>query len=582
MGKITEAHQTPLERTTLFAWHPQMDRLLSISETGVLAGGAKQTVFDYDNDGDGTYNQNPCANLRKIVISGMTRDLNGDVVPGTAVSRYDYNSRGQIIAMDGPRTDVDDTVTHVYYPDDASQGKNRGMLYRTISPLNKVTTYSQYNNCGRPGKILSPNNLETLIEYDQRGRVASMTRQEAVTQYIYNPDGTLQRIQGPEGETVHYGWDQAQRLVQIRDNDGNRIEYTLNSQGGMENEAFVDRADSVKKNTGRTFDANNRVWQITTIHGTRQIDYDDNGNIAKIVDENNNATLYDYDELNRLELQTHPAPCAGAEPPLTAVGYNRQNKQTSLTDAEGRSVTWTYDDFGNLLEIISPDTGRHTFGYDEAHNLVSAVDAAGKRKTYTYDAENRLSGIQSSAGSWFVNLEYDQGDNGLDRLTGVTTPPCQSTHTWYRDGMLESATTHMDGLAHTVGYTYDLSNRISSVTYPGGLTVSYTRDHTGNVSRVAADYNARNFTLADNIHYMPFGPIAEYHLGNGIQVCLAYDTDYRPTSLKAGNILDLTFTSYPDGNLQTLTDNLDPASNQTFAPTTTLAVSCKPQGFTAP
>lgn len=563
VNRVTEAHQTPVERTSLITWHPEMKVPLEIVEPGVIAG-SKTTVYDYDNDGDANHNETPTADLRSILITGTTRDRNGNPVQRTQETRYDYNARGQVVSVDGPRSDVNDIVTYEYYPNDISQGKNRGMLYRIISPLNKITTFSQYNNLGQPEKAVSPNNQETLIQYDERGRINSITRDDAQAQYTYNADGTLQSTEGPEGESLILSWNQARRLTGIRDKQNNRIAYTLNTEGGIENETVLDPADVVRNSFNRTFNANNQVWQTTTKGGTREIDYDDNGNIENIVNEKILSTSYEYDALDRLNKVTQPAPGSGAGTPITTIGYNAQNRQTSLIDPEGRTVSWEYDDFGNVLKIDSPDMGTQEFRYDEANNIVSATDAQGMQSNYTYDAENRLTAIRYGSSSSFVDLAYDQGVNGLNRLTGITTNKYQSSLTWYKDGMPESITNQIDGHSHTISYTYDRSNRPVSITYPGGLVVSYTRNGIGQISQITAVFNSNNYTIADNLSYMPFGPVTGYQLGNGISVSIGYDTDYRVTSIKEGNVLDLSYANDPVGNILTITDNLQASKSQTF------------------
>ena len=52
--------------------------------------------------------------------------------PVTRTTTYTYNALGQIILIDGPRTEVTDITTFEYYPNDPSQGLNRSMLKKHL------------------------------------------------------------------------------------------------------------------------------------------------------------------------------------------------------------------------------------------------------------------------------------------------------------------------------------------------------------------------------------------------------------------------------------------------------------------
>jgi len=52
-----------------------------------------------------------------------------------------------------------------------------------------------------------------------------------ITRITYWPTGLVKKITQPDGSTITYHYDAAQRLVTIRDSAGNRIHYTLDNAG---------------------------------------------------------------------------------------------------------------------------------------------------------------------------------------------------------------------------------------------------------------------------------------------------------------------------------------------------------------
>jgi YD repeat-containing protein len=96
-----------------------------------------------------------------------------------------------------------------------------GNLVSVTKPLSGSTTYSNYDELGHVGQMTD--------SYDTRGRITQVDRGGAITQYQYYSTGKLRTSTGPAGEVLSYSYDDAQRLIEISDNQGNRMVYTLNT-----------------------------------------------------------------------------------------------------------------------------------------------------------------------------------------------------------------------------------------------------------------------------------------------------------------------------------------------------------------
>ena len=80
---------------------------------------------------------------------------------------------------------------------------------------------------------------------------------------------------------------------------------------------------------------------------------------------------------------------------LPSFSYDNKGQSTALTDARDNKTQTIKDDFGRVVQHISPDTGINTYAYDKAGNRVKREDPEGTITTYQWDKANRLTQKQS-------------------------------------------------------------------------------------------------------------------------------------------------------------------------------------------
>jgi len=182
---------------------------------------------------------------------------------------------------------------------------------------------------------------------------------------------------------LSYSYDNAQRLIEISDNLGNRMVYTLNTEGEQELERIFDPEDIQVKTLGRAFDGYNRLESLIQPYGTTTYSYDNNSNLTEVTDATGNTTTYIYDSLNRLKEVIEPSPGGNSTSPVTSYEYDIQDHVIKIKDANNHVTLYEYDDFGNLLKTISPDTGTTATIFDKAGNIISRADAKNNTTTYT-------------------------------------------------------------------------------------------------------------------------------------------------------------------------------------------------------
>ena len=60
---------------------------------------------------------------------------------------YPYNGYGQVLTIDGPRTDVSDVTTVAYYS--CATGTQCGQINTLTNALGQITTFNTYNAYGQ-------------------------------------------------------------------------------------------------------------------------------------------------------------------------------------------------------------------------------------------------------------------------------------------------------------------------------------------------------------------------------------------------------------------------------------------------
>jgi YD repeat-containing protein len=283
------ASGTPLptgSRKISTAWHPDW-RLPS-----VVAEPGRQTTYVYNGRPDpfasnATANcvagsplladGKPLAVLCKMVEQATTDSTGADGFAATPeanvslrVQTWTYNSLGQPLTHDGPRTDVADLTTFEYRtattfsasdPDEA--GYRFGDLWKTINPAGLVTEYLLYNKSGRLLQSQDSNGVISSHLYDARQRNWSSTVGTQTTTREYWPYGLLKKLTLPDLSWTYYEYDAAHRLFHMRDNVGNSVTYLLDELGNRKEERVKDSSNAERRYLERGIDTLGRIDRIT-------------------------------------------------------------------------------------------------------------------------------------------------------------------------------------------------------------------------------------------------------------------------------------------------------------------------------
>jgi len=584
-----EAAGTPNQRTTAYsygyaAWPSFRTQIV---ETSAAKPGATKTT---------TRTWNSSGTPETALTTSTTGWLRaGDASPVTYTSVDTFDARHRNLAVDGPRTDVADITTRSYYSDGDADVLRRGRLQSVTDPAGLVTSFDSYNLEGIARLVTDPNGVQTVSQTDARGRVVATTSKSVAgdpretSDYtdttVYDGRDRVIRRTTPRGNVTAYVYeDGTNRLtdtVQL-DGGGNEVERrhdTLNAIGDRIREE--DQRCSAPAPTCSSwvtmrredflYDVHNRVVEVrhaVPAGSSIKYVYDAAGLLRSIQDENHAAPniVYGYDSLNRLvSIQQF----LGGSMIATSYQFDAHDNLISVTDPNGNTTRWTFDDFKRMQTQTSPVTGTTSRTFDPAGNVVSVTDGNGVVTTRTFDALNRALTATSAGGgqSEGITYTYDDptaGNYGKGLVHSVTDPSGSMTYAYERRGFVRGEQHTIQGNGYTIGYGYDADGNRSSITYPSGRVVNYTFDFADRPQSASSN----GTTYVGSAGYLPFGPETQLTFGNGTTKTTAYDLRYRPVENKLsgglGAIADYGYSVDGLGNITAIRDLVDAGYNRAF------------------
>lgn len=552
---VQEAVGTSAARTSNIQWHASLDLPTRIDVPGL------RTEMTYGATGE---------LLTRTLTDTTTHSAPYATAGQTRTETYTWGVGGRLASINGPRAAVgplDDITSFAY--------DTAGNLLTSTNGLGHVTTFAGYDASGRPGSMTDPNGTQTLFTYDALGRLltskvkhSTNSALDAETAYDYDVEGRVTGITLPATQKLSFVYDLAGQLLEITSADGEKQTFAHDAMGNV-TERKIKRADGVARSTiTRTFDSIGRMLTETLGPGrTTTWAYDKNSNPVRTTSPRSHATDLAFDALNRLT--STMAPDTGT----TATAYNVKDEPTSFTDAVSVQTTFVRNGFGEVIREVSPDRGASTYYYDAAGDLAAAIDGRGQRIDYTRDILGRVT-AKTPVGrpaSETVTYTYDGGGVSgcacVGRLASMADGSGTTSFGYDHRGNLTAKTQPVG----TLGWSYDLADRVVQVSYPSGRDVAYTRDAKGRVIeiRTRPDSSTGWTVLATSITYEPFGPLKSADLGNGLKLSQDWGSDRRLASKRlymasGTDIWHLSYAYDADDNITAITDLVNAANSRSF------------------
>lgn len=222
---------------------------------------------------------------------------------------------------------------------------------------------------------------------------------------------------------------------------------------------------------------NNRLWRTVFTGATRTIrttspagrvttsTLDAQGRVTRTQVGTLTPIDFTYDAQGRLTTTTQG-------PRVSTIAYDGSGRPSVLTDALTRTVQFDYDAADRVSTQTLPDTRTIGFGYDENSNVTSLTPPGRPAHTFTYTPIDLASSYTPPAVAGTGPTGYLF--NADRQPTEVQRPDGQTTSFAYgpTNGRLNNVTFSRG----TLSYGYDSAGRISSLSDPGGVTLTYFYD----------------------------------------------------------------------------------------------------------
>lgn len=145
---------------------------------------------------------------------------------------------------------------------------------------------------------------------------------------------------------------------------------------------------------------------------------------------------------------------------------------------DGSSWTFTYNSVLGTYSLSSPPDVRAQLVQNPATGVVTITFADGTQRVF--NSQNLLAAIIDRNGNQ-TTVAYDSSN----RITSVTSPGGSTLTFSYNDPVnVNQATSAQDGVGTVATYTYDSSSRLTMVTYPDGSSLNFTYDVNSNILSV--------------------------------------------------------------------------------------------------
>ncbi|MDC1287530.1 PKD domain-containing protein, partial [Gammaproteobacteria bacterium] len=369
----------------------------------------------------------------------------------------------------------------------------------------------------RTGEATNGNQPANVIQtlYDERDLPfravqAPGNALQSTTQFDYDQNENLvvstQGTESAQPRITQHTFDGYNRKVSTLDAMGNTMVYGYDANSNITSEKSIGELTDVPGSAGNVrlqesttaFDAMDRPTStIESFFDTASqagiddgivltlLEYSDNSQLVRIVDDNNHATTMEYDTANRKRL---------------------------VRDAKNNTTSYEYDDNSNVVrttEVELSDLGNPAetfvtqFNFDNHDRLIRTIDNVGNTNDYAYDSRNNKTfhsdALRASANGPgnIINYEFD----GLNRLTvterlltdtgagnGAVVGAIITRQQWDDNSRL---TAQIDDNNNSTQYRYDELNRQRRLEYADGTQVNFVHDVHHNVtSKTDANGNA--------------------------------------------------------------------------------------------
>lgn len=367
-----------LQRTTIAANTPESftlnnqwsgDRIIKSEMVGSNGVAFRRIEFSYGTGGAYYW---PTRRVETDLSTGIAR---------TSTLTYGFHANGFLQSRTSSWTRPDGSLAN-----DTEVFDNLGNRLSQTNAVGHAIRWTGHDALGRASTVTDANGIVTTFLYDVRGQILSASTAysggNSVTNFGYNEDGNVTSVSLPNGQARTLSYNTGGRLIGI--NNGSQ-RFTLDVPGRTLIAAtdrdvpalsgtlpYAVRAGEFRSSVTR--DSLGRGKYRTGATGQTTVEtYDGEGNVLARQDPANRITAYEYDGPGRLKSISLPEQSSRID-----FGYGPTGLIASVKDPRNLSTRYQYDGFGNMIEQLSPDSGKTTYGYNNLGQLTSLTSRPGK------------------------------------------------------------------------------------------------------------------------------------------------------------------------------------------------------------
>jgi YD repeat-containing protein len=234
-------------------------------------------------------------------------------------------------------------------------------------------------------------------------------------------------------------YDSGAGPILYRDADGTLHSFTPDGDGTYNTSPVLQL--ELRKNT-------NGTYTLTDASQTQYL-FTSTGSLSQMLDPHGNTTTVTYSG-------AYPASMTDASGRQLTFIRDANNRISRVIDPANRTIEYSYSDNGDLIRVTKKNAAgtvlaTMTYKYEINHNLKSVIDPNGNTKTITYTTDGKVMAVSSP-----ITIQ----------------------------GEVQTAKTT---------FTYDTTNRLTTVTDPKGVKTLYTHNELANVIQITQDPTGLNY-----------------------------------------------------------------------------------------
>ena len=341
------------------------------------------------------------------------------------------------------------------------------------SVTSRYASYTEYDDVNRLVTYIDELGNKKVMKYDVLGRLNASREYHSSTQYYetlmsYDAAGNLKTVRQANGEVTRMHYDALGRQTSILYPDGFSESWTYDNAGKVL--TSTSRSGLV---TTSSYDGFGYLTSVASEDDTITTGYDLKG---RVVEKSNDlgTITYQYDDMDRVV------------------------EMIEIVDGVPFTLSYEYDDVGNLLHVDYPDSGRVSYVYDDLDRLVDIVSGGTNLLHLAYNLDGSVATETYLGGNSVVSYSY----NGRGWVSGISAEDRYGADILglrYNYDAAGNVLRIQDsvGPAGTEDYQYDALGRLTKATGAWG-SIQYGYDSVGN--RLWKNENGNNVSYSYGVY----------------------------------------------------------------------------------